>query len=130
MRNNECPIFLCPHIVLSDLPYIRINFKVAGLFPMTISIEIERGFYGLTLASSSFTASYRHATVSIVVAVVVGFSIFRLDPPMCEEIAKTAWRFRFGRNRRLSHCPIRFYSLLVPTWTNISLRVRGRVYIS
>lgn len=68
---------------------------------MTISIEIESGFYELDLALSSFSASYRHATFSTVVAVVVGFSILRLDPPRCEEIAKTTWGFRFGRNYRV-----------------------------
>lgn len=131
MKQRKYCFLLLAHS-LDALPYTRnrVNFNVAGPSLMTISIEIERGFYGLILASASFSTSYRHATFPIVVAVLVGFSVLRSDSPVCGEIAKTTWGFRFSRNwGRLSPCPIRFYSHLAPTWTNASLRARKGEFI-
>jgi len=120
--------FLSTHCIQrSSLYSNRINLNITG----PSYDNFHRNQMWLLWADSRLILVFRKLSLLdiLVVAAVVGFAIFRLDPPVCEEIAKTAWGFRFGRNRRLSRCPIRFYSLFAPTWTNISLRVRKSEFI-
>lgn len=125
--------FLYPRIVPEDLPYTplysnRVNVNAAGPSLMTISIEIERGFYGLTLASSSFSASYRHATFSSGSSRFFYLSIESTSVwGNCEDGARGD--FDLAGTVAYRVVPIRFYSLLTPTWPNISLHVRGGEFI-
>lgn len=108
--DNEYPAFYTS--VFDDLPYIRIVSIL--MLPDLLLWQFHRNRTWLLWGDSRFVLVFHKLSSCDILDRNSDSSQFflRLDPPVCEEIAKTTWGFRFGRNRRLSCCPIRFYSLL------------------
>lgn len=88
-------LFFIPTHYIRQFPLYsnRVNLNITG----PSYDNFHRNQMWLLWADSRFILVFRKLSLRyiLVVAAVVGFAIFRLDPPVCEEIAKTARRGDF-----------------------------------